>query len=370
MFLVPTRRTAALVTFAVTATLLAGSPFPAEPAGASPVRSRTFQNPLNPYPDPSLTHHHGRYYLTSTGVDRINVWHSASLAGLATAAPTTIWQDSTPGRNRDLWAPALFRLDSGAGPRWYVYYTAGDGTDASHRMYVLESLRDNPLGPYAFKARIADRGEYAIDGEPFSHAGRWYFAWSSPGRGLASGPQQVYAAAMADPWTVTGPVAALPVEAGGCREVREGPTTLARGGRTFLTYSVCDTARPDYQVWAISLPATGDPLRAADWTRHPRPVLARDEAAGVWGPGHHSFFTSPSGRQVWIAYHAKDTAEYTVHRRTTRAQPVEWAADGAPVVPAPVALGVPLALPDGDRGVVRPRAGGVSAGRVRPVPAG
>lgn len=312
----------------------------------------TFRNPVNAGADPCVVCYGGRYYLTSTAGDRIRIWSASSVAELPVAEPVDVWVAPHPtDRSPLVWAPALWRLDGPDGPRWYVYFTWSEtGADVDHRMYVLESAGDNPGGPYTFRGQIADYGAYAIDGEPFVHDGRPYFAWSSPGRGHERGPNQIYAAAMADPWTTTGEPVALPVDAGGCPEVREGPTFLYRNGRTFLTYSTCDTGKPDYQLWMISLREGRDPLVPGNWEQHPGPIFARNDPAGVFGPGHHFFFRSPDGSEDWISFHGKNTAEYSYRWRTARVQPFTWNADGTPNLGVPLSLDTPIPLPAGDPG--------------------
>src|SRR5690606_30550902 len=83
---------------------------------------------------------------------------------------------------------------------------------------------------------------------------------------------------------------------------------------------------------------------------YPAPILTRDDEAGVYGPGHHSFFKSPDGSQDWIAYHAKNTADYTYEWRTTRAQQVTRSDAGLPAIGAPGPLGTDVPLPAGDPG--------------------
>ncbi len=308
---------------------------PAQAAGS-------FTNPLNGSADPTLTYVNGNYYLATTLGDRIGIWRSPRLAGLATAGETTVWRDGDPSRNQQMWAPALYRF----GQRWYIYYTASNGTDAAHRNYVIESDGDDPLGPYHFKARIADHGEYAIDGEPFVHNGQMYFAWAGPGRGMG-GPAQLYLQRMDTPWSVTGSRVALPAS-GGCTEVREGPTGLRGASRLFLVYSSCDTGKPDYQLWMKSIANGADPLVPANWLQHAGPVFWRNDAAGVYGPGHNGFFKSPDGSEDWIVYHGKTSSAYTYAGRTTRAQKISWNADGTPNMGRPYALGAALTPPAGD----------------------
>ncbi|MEU7864460.1 glycoside hydrolase family 43 protein [Nonomuraea sp. NPDC049141] len=312
--------------------------------GERSVVAQTVRNPVNSNADPNLMYHNGNYYLATTRGDRIGIWRATSLAAIMAAPEHVIWRDSDPSRNTQIWAPAFRHV----GSRWYVYYTASDGIDANHRMYVLESASDDPMGPYSFKARIADFGEYAIDGEPITHNGQPYFVWSGPGRGQG-GPAQLYIARMSNPWTVTGERVAIPAS-GGCSEVREGPTPLYRNGRTFLTYSTCDTGKPDYQVWMKSIADGADPMVASNWVQHAGPEFSRNDAAGVWGPGHHSFFRSPDGTEDWIAYHGKNTSAYTYSFRTTRVQKIGWNIDGTPDLGRPLASGATQQLPSGDSG--------------------
>lgn len=315
-----------------------------------------FRNPLNSGADPTLVHFNGNYYLSTTQQDHFSIWKSPSLANLAVVEPVEVWRETDPSRSVELWAPGLHRFETDDGPRWYLYYTAADSRltdpverDHSHRLYVLESAGDDPAGPYEFKAQIADTGEYAIDGEPFLHDGEAYFAWTSPGRGFDGGPQQLYIAHMTNPWTIEGEPVALPGD-GGCPEVREGPTPLYGEGRTFLTYSTCDTGKPDYQLWAIALDEGDDPLSSDAWEQIPGPLFSRNDAAGVWGPGHHFFFKSPDGSEDWIAYHGKNTGEVTYSFRSTRAQRISWNDDGTPNLGEPLAVGDSQQLPSGDPG--------------------
>jgi GH43 family beta-xylosidase len=311
---------------------------PSTPAQAA----TSFTNPLNGSADPTLTFFNGSYYLATTLGDRIGIWRSPTLGGLASAGENTVWRDGDPSRNTQMWAPALYRF----GQRWYVYYTASDGVDANHRNYVIESDGDDPLGPYHFKARIADFGQYAIDGEPFVHNGQMYFAWTGPGRGMG-GPAQIYLQRMNTPWSTTGSRVALPAD-GGCTEVREGPVGLRGTGRLFLVYSTCDTGKPDYQLWMKSIADGADPLVPGNWRQHAGPVFWRNDAAGVFGPGHNGFFKSPDGTEDWIVYHGKTTSVYTYAGRTTRAQKISWNADGTPNFGRPYALSTALTPPSGD----------------------
>jgi GH43 family beta-xylosidase len=306
-----------------------------------PAPRGTFRNPLNTGPDPFLVYD-GAYYLATTQGDAVRIWSAPSLAGLAVAQPTVVWQDTDPSRNQDVWAPAIYHLDG----HWYVYYTADDGTDDHHRIYVIEA--DAPLGPYHFKAKLEAPNAtelWAIDPAILEQAAGRYLVWSGAG---TEGHNLLYIAPLSNPWTVSGPRLYLPAE-GGCSEVREAPSILQHAGTTFLVYSTCDTGKPDYQLWSLTIPTASDPMQPTSWTQQAGAVFARADAAGVWGPGSSAFFRSPDGTEDWIAFHAKNTSQYTYDFRTTRAQSITWSGD-TPVLGSPHAAGDTLDLPSGDPG--------------------
>ncbi|MFB7160792.1 family 43 glycosylhydrolase [Streptomyces sp. NPDC056242] len=320
-------------------------PSPGAPRAMAAAASGGFRNPLNSGPDPYMTYWNGDYYLTTTQGDSIRMWRSPSLSTLLTADPVTVWTDTDSSRNRDIWAPEFYRF----GDRWYMYYTADDGVDDHHRLYVLESDRDDPAGPYHFKARLAPpnhANDFAIDAGVLQHNGRLYLAYSGINQYQHNG---LNIAPLANPYTLSGDAVAIDA-AGGCPEVREGPEFLNRNGRTWMTYSTCDTGKPDYQIWMMSLPDTADPLVPGNWTQHQGAVFSRADDHGVFGPGHHALFKSPDGSEDWIVYHAKTTSTSTYGNRTTRAQKFGWKADGSPDFGRPLAMGATQDLPSGDPG--------------------
>ncbi len=307
--------------------------------------STTFRNPLNAGPDPFLTWYQGNYYLSTTQGDAIRIWKAPSLNQLLAAPATTVWRDTDPSRDQQLWAPEFYLLNG----HWYVYYTADDGVDDHHRLYVLESSGTDPLGPYQLKAKLVPPGldQWAIDPTLLQLGGRLYLGFSSI---AAAGHNSLYLAPMSDPWTVSGAAVHLP--AAGCSSdtVREAPEFIHHGSTTWLVYSSCDTGKPDYQLWAKSLADGRDPLVASNWVQHNGAVFSRNDSTGVYGPGHNAFFSSPDGTQTWMVYGAKNTANYTYDGRTTRAQQIGFNADGTPNFGAPLAAGATQNLPSGDPG--------------------
>lgn len=300
-----------------------------------------FTNPINPSADPWMQYYEGQYYLTTTQGNCLRMWKATTLQGLKTAPAVTVWTDDDPSRSHGIWAPEFHLIND----RWYLYYTAMAATrvDTTHRMHVLESAGTDPLGPYQYKGRLFDPDNdfYAIDGSVFQHPGdgAWYFLWAAhPGH-------RIRISLMKNPWTLEGPSVEIPASGFGCEEVREGPVLLKRHGKLFLTYSACDTGKPDYKLGMLIAEDTADVMTPDVWKQYPEPVFERNDPAGVFGPGHHGFFQSPDGTQDWIVYHGKTSSKYTYAGRSTRAQKFVWLADGTPYFGKPLSLDTVLAEP-------------------------
>jgi GH43 family beta-xylosidase len=314
----------------------------------------TFTNPIvtsRDGADPWLVHHEGYYYFTATLDPQggIWVWKSRTLAGLDSGTKVKVYVPDVKQRSKQIWAPELHFI----GERWYLYFTASDGVDENHRLYVLESRGRDPLGPYDFKSRLFDPATdgWALDPSVFRATdGRLYLLWVAHVPGNGNG---IRIAPMRDPWTVGGGSALIAQAEYDWERVRfpinEGPLVLQRGGRMFLVYSASDTGTPDYALGMLTHTG-GDVMSVKSWKKSPTPVFVRYTGPNgkVYGPGHNGFFKSPDGTEDWIVYHGKETSEYTYAGRTTRAQRFTWRADGTPNFGHPVPRGVPLPVPSGE----------------------
>lgn len=326
-----------------------------------PAAATSFRNPVLPQaadgedsPDPWIFRHGGRYWLTYTSTDHVELRSATSLAGLADARPRRLWPAAGAREPRErccqLWAPEIHRL----GDRWYLYYAATGpdaGGPASHALYVLEAV--SPEGPYRMKGRLTLPQPYAIDGTVARINGRLWLIYSG-GAGFA--PASLWLAPLSSPWTVAGaPLEisrpALPWETVAF-PINEGPEVLVHGDTLNVVYSASWCGTGAYALGLLSVPARANLLDPATWAnaKRPQPLFAARPGAGVFGPGHGSFFSSPDGRESWMVYHATetDTGCFTGGLRTTRAQRFGWNADGTPRLGVPAALGEDLAAPGGD----------------------
>ncbi|MPY62651.1 family 43 glycosylhydrolase [Streptomyces spongiae] len=304
--------------------------------------------------DPWLEYYNGNYYLvTTTFTNKLLMRKSPTLAGLSTAPSVEIWSDTTAGRNANIWAPEIHFLDG----KWYLYYSAGQSGAAccdTQRTHVLESSGSDPMGTYTYKNSLTGSnltpGGWLIDASVLKHDNKLYLV----GSGFINGStQSLVIAPLSNPYTLassTFTIISSPTlswETSG-NPVNEGPEPLYHDGRTFLTFSASSCQTPDYKLGQLELTGS-DPLKAASWTKKQTPVFQRNDAAGVYGPGHNGFFTSPDGTENWIVYHGNSASNGGCgNGRTTRAQKFTWNADGTPNFGTPVATGTTLAGPSGE----------------------
>ncbi|WNS46242.1 family 43 glycosylhydrolase [Paenibacillus sp. MMS20-IR301] len=312
----------------------------------------TFKNTLAEMdtPDPSVMYKDGYYYMTFThnGTD-IMVMKSRTLDFRQAERKVVWYPPAETAYSANLWAPEIQYIRGS----WYIYFAADDGNNENHRMYVLQGDSGDPLGEYTFKGQVADSTDkWAIDGLAMEVDGELYFVWSG-WEGDVNAAQNTYIAPMSDPLTISGPRVLLsePLldweRAGGPPYINEGQSVLQHEGRTFIVYSGAGSWTPYYSLGLLALKPGGNPLEPVGWTKSEEPLLAMDEAAGVYGPGHNSFTVSPDGSEQWIVYHATSGEADGWNNRKARAQPVSWDDTGLPVFGKPLALSAALAVPAG-----------------------
>jgi GH43 family beta-xylosidase len=315
--------------------------------GQSSASAASFANPIKTQKgaDPWISYYNGNYYLVTTSwTNVITMRKSTTLAGLATAPNIQVWTGDADSRCCNIWAPELHFLNG----KWYLYYVAGQNiTDynATQRTHVLESAGTDPTGPYTYKNQL--NSAWMLDPTVATINGQLYLFGSASG-----GTQNLVAARMSNPYTLATGFSTISTPtyswetSGGT--VNEGPEILQRGGQTFLIYSASGCWTPDYKLGQLTLTGS-DPLSASSWTKKSTAVFQRNDSAGVYGPGHNGFFTSPDGTENWIVYHANDSAsDGCDNGRTTRAQKFTWNSDGTPNFGTPVALGASLTGPSGE----------------------
>ncbi|SKA95924.1 Beta-xylosidase, GH43 family [Agreia bicolorata] len=331
------------------AILIAVTPVSVQAASAAPA-TPTYNNPIylnSGLPDPQvIVGEDGYYYLTGTTTSSsVEIIRSASLTDFSGAVRKTVFTPNAP-YNKDVWAPELHRLDG----KWYIYTTAsdldyatvGNPAVANNRILVLENTAANPLdGTWVSKGQVSgvSTTKGSLDGTVFESGGVRYFMFAYSYNG-----NHVYIAKMSNPWTLSSePVEVIKPTLGWEGQwTTEGPAVLVRNGKVFVSYSANDCASDNYSIGLVSANQSSDLLNPASWTKNTQPVMTSNPGAGVFGPGHNSFTTSPDGTEDYIIYHANSAAgQGCGGGRMARVQKMSWNADGSPAFPTPASQNIP-----------------------------
>ncbi|WP_232824768.1 family 43 glycosylhydrolase [Algibacillus agarilyticus] len=323
------------------------------------IAADTFANPvLRNGADPWMHYYEGNYYLTTTTwTSQLVMRKSPTIAGLADAPAHYIWSGSDPSRAFNFWAFEFHPIERPEGLRWYVIITSGvEENFGGQRNHILESEGTDPMGPYQYKGTPMP-DHWNIDGSYFEHKGALYFTWSE-----WLGPEQVnLVSKMTNPWTLEGErnVITRPEykwEQSGLK-VNEGPEIIKHNGRVFLTHSASFCNTEDYKLAVVEL-IGDDPVKPESWHKFDKPFFSK--ANGVYGPGHHGFFTSPDGSEEWLIYHGNSSpTDGCSGTRSTRAQPFTWSENGLPNFGEPIMDKQALAVPSGEQGPLTAQVQGV-----------
>ncbi len=306
----------------------------------------SFTNPLIEGADPWVFLHDGFYYSTTTGFSQLVGRKVANLGDLPHAEPVTIYKpEAGKPYSRHLWSPKIYHLSdeiAGEGKSgFYLYFTANDGSGRSaldHRLFVLRSLTDDPLGPYgsphdgtrdtpvrvssALKNQFND--EWVAGPKVLSYGGKNYLIWV----GRFGGPESkkvgdhwqcLYIDELINPWTVAGRAAmicspTLPWEKHGAGmtgtgdqrrmlpEVIEGGTpVITEDGTLYLLYAGSGYWTPHYAIGRMKLVGS-DPMNPAHWEKASKPIFKASKE--VVGSANACYVPSPTGKSHWAIYHA------------------------------------------------------------------
>lgn len=332
-------------------------------AAAQVAPVKTFTNPiLSSGADPWVIFNDGYYYYTHTTGKNLTVWKTKSVADMKRALRKVVWTPPAgTSCSKELWAPELHYIQQ----KWYMYFSADDGDNKHHRLYVIENTSKDPIeGDWVFKGQIGDvTDKWAIDGSVFENNGKLYLIWSG-WEGDQNGEQDIYIARLKDPLTVessrvkiSAPV--YPWERFGQLpaisdlshvNVNEGPEMLKHGNKLFLIYSASGCWTDHYALGMLTADANSDLLDPGSWHKSAEPVFKQAPENGVYATGHNSFFKSPDGTQDWILYHANSApGQGCGKERSPRIQPFTWKKDGSPDFGLPLSTDAMIPLPSGTK---------------------
>lgn len=318
---------------------------------------KTFTNPIADGADPWVFKKDQMYYYCGSGEGGIYVSKSDKLT--EPGDRVTVWKAPEEGWNRtNIWAPELHFMEG----RWYIYYTAGEaGPPFIHqRSGVLESVSDDPFGPYEDKGmlytgddiNVPGSVKWAIDLTPVTINGQRYAIWSGwiDNADTDKTKQHLYIATMANPYRINSNRVKVSSpeeewETGGPLDLNEGPQVLKKDNKIHVIYSTRESWLAEYRLGQLTLSDTLlDPMKPENWTKK-GPVFQGTEK--VLGAGHASFTTSPDGTEDWIFYHSKKSTE-PGWDRDIRLQKFTWNEDGSPDFGVPVSAGTAMKVPSGE----------------------
>jgi GH43 family beta-xylosidase len=319
----------------------------------------TFTNPLLPSgADPFSFYKDGFYYYTHTAGSRIVLYKTKNIAQLKNAEHKAIYIPPLDSAySKEIWAPEIHFIDG----KWYAYFAADNGSNDNHRLYVLENTSPDPMqGDWTFKGKIADASnKWAIDGDVFVFQKKFYMVWSG-WEGDENGQQNIYIAKMKNPWTIESDRVLISAPTFDWEKngdlgknnkpqhvnVNEGPQALMHNGKLFIVYSASGCWTDFYALGLLTFTGRNNLLDASKWKKNEKPVFKQSKEAGVYAPGHNSFFKSPNGKEDWILYHANSKPGQGCGRqRSPRAQRFTWNKDGTPNFGEPVKEGEQIAIP-------------------------
>ncbi len=266
-------------------------------SGSEP--ERTYVNPLpaGGNADPFILRADGKYYLYATNapLQGYKVFESDDLLEWKDLGLCLRTEDvyGSPTNAAGFWAPEVYEVSLGPGRRFALLYTVN--------AYVGIAFSDSPAGPFASPEDSYLRPDCkAIDATLFTDTdGKRYLFYVklSPGEYGIYGREIDLAARLTGPETFI--LSPLPGSWETVKEtVSEGPFVIKHDGTYYLTYSCNDYRSQDY---AIGCATCSEPL--GKYSRaEGNPVLSKKPSADIYGPGHHSFFTTGDGT-LMIAYH-------------------------------------------------------------------
>ena len=325
----------------------------------SVLAQKTFTNPILDYgADPYSTYYNGYYYYTHTMQNKLVLWKTKDLSDLKNAEKKTIWvAPQNTDYSAEIWAPEFHLINN----KWYVYFAADNGSNNTHRMYVLENNSKNPMkGEWVFKGKIAaETDKWAIDGNVFTYKNQLYMIWSG-WEGDSNGQQNIYIAKMKNPTEIDGDRVLIskpskPWELHGELHddknpaqvnVNEGPQFLSHGDNVFIVFSASGCWTDNYSLGLLTFKGKDNLLDPSAWLKSENPILEQSDKNKVYAPGHNSFFKSPNGKEDWILYHANSNpGEGCGIKRSPRMQKIKWDDKGYPVLDEPISEGVVIPIP-------------------------
>ena len=300
--------------------------------------------------DPYIVETDGGCYYTFTTGGGIDIFKIENFDKVEVLDKKTVFWAGNCGVQGDIWAPEIHKI----GDRWYIVASAlfdknkvPAGTMPEAKAYqehgdyyrygfVLESNTDDIFGEYTFKGMIAPDGLNNIDGTYLKKDGKLYYLCSAY---VDVAYQQLFICEMENPYT-------LKVDTNGKNnatmlskpqhlwekigwKVNEGPAVLYNGDDIYILYSASGYSSGGYCMGMLTYNG-GDIADKSSWCKSLTPVYYSNPIKKIYNAGHCSFLYRETG-EIYMIYHATQTADFFKSSRLTYIKPVEFAF-GRPVI--------------------------------------
>lgn len=300
--------------------------------------------------DPCVTEYRGKYYLSSSGSQSIQLRIADTVEGTFAAEPVVIYRvPLNPGvRYVGTWAAELHEIDGVL----YLFTALCENGDWEQVKSCILRCKGDPADPNSWEApqlcvkrdgSLLTEGGISLDMTYFRDGGKDYVMWSDRKMcydtgALEAGTADIYIATVdpKEPCRLTSePCCVVRPMYGWDRyetEVDEGPYLLRHMDELFVTVSGSSTSMGDlYDVGVLRAKSGADLLRQENWTWVPYPLLTKESVPGEYGPGHNNFVKDPDTGDDLMVYHA---IPHDAQDRTLQRQPgirrVHWAKSGLP----------------------------------------
>lgn len=296
--------------------------------------------------DPCMITVGDTFYLYATDASEgydctsIRVWSSKNLTdwievGQAFRPASDAWAVA------NLWAPEVIAANG----KYYMYYS-GHNYETEERGIGV-AVSDSPTGPFheiegTFGGKTYSRTEQpinlgfpAIDPNPFIDDDGSVYLYVSQDQ--VNNVSSVYGCKLSsDMVTVesvtTEALVAPKVSSDTTKYWNEAPYMYKHDGKYYLAFSSGYYGNKSY---CLGLAASDSPLSGFTKVDYSPIFKVATEWTHVSGTGHNSFFPSPDGTELWIAYHSHIDTENGGYQRKINFDKVTFDADGRMVISGP-----------------------------------
>lgn len=265
--------------------------------------------------DPHVYKHtDGTYYMTASvpAYDLIELRSGKTLEELQTNPVKNVWYKHETGDQSELiWAPEIHFVQGD----FYIYYAATDTQDQhaydktfQHRMYAIKCSGQNPMqDEWTECGQIITRQDsFCLDATVLHAPNQDYYIWAQKEIG-ANSNSNIYIAKMLTPTTLDDKQVCISKpevdwEIKGFK-VNEGPSTMIKDGRVFLTISGSATDE-NYSIGLLYADVNSELDEKDSWTKLDYPLMVTDFENNRFGPGHNSFTYDEQGNPLMV-YHCR-----------------------------------------------------------------